>query len=601
MANTTIYPFGTGGSLPSSIGIINDLVNGGADKALSAEQGKILGEDVADLQGAINSIAFVNRETTTLSKADILGLEYLADKIARASDAVENGNISAVYFGNSVGGGVYKIPVSAPGIITFPVFKTSQGYGNIFTRDNGDVISAYYNDTIETGGTFSMIIPEGASFLYLSISASLSSFDYSVLLEGTGAVLRLPDKVLSATIRFLPMLSTLTSESDDSLCLAAIKTRIVNDAIPFHCGFLFHKLPGDDGKIFYGTKLNNAVEIGTLDYTPKDYVLAVSPKDGTIIAAARDQRLPLRVYHNGQNYIVNAKSASDKSPEGWLYNSGVEFIKDGDTEYCVFAEYHGSSQENEVKYIWRGTYPYTSPTDWEAVYYKDTSAYNGGHPTIGSVTHFHMVRRDPWTDILYATTGDYTGQFFWLYSTDYGENWTELATDHIPATTPSWVLDGQPLRCINFLFTEDYIYFATDHGSNNTLSRIKRDSGTGVIDLDTREILYDMPYGIATNSICLVESPHGIFMFTRIDTGFSSEYDKPVPVLFWSLDDERMYTIARIPQLVESWGGHRGKCYSNYTNGQESHPAMGFADNTPCQFAIVGADGTNIGTIFYDI
>lgn len=42
MANKTIYPFGTGGQLPSSIGIINDLVTGGANVALSAEQGKVL-------------------------------------------------------------------------------------------------------------------------------------------------------------------------------------------------------------------------------------------------------------------------------------------------------------------------------------------------------------------------------------------------------------------------------------------------------------------------------------------------------------------------------------------------------------------------------
>ena len=42
MANKTVYPFGTGGQLPSSIGIINDLTTGGADKALSAEMGKEL-------------------------------------------------------------------------------------------------------------------------------------------------------------------------------------------------------------------------------------------------------------------------------------------------------------------------------------------------------------------------------------------------------------------------------------------------------------------------------------------------------------------------------------------------------------------------------
>lgn len=46
MENQTVYPYGTGGSLPSSIGIINDLTTGGANKALSAEQGKVLGNAI---------------------------------------------------------------------------------------------------------------------------------------------------------------------------------------------------------------------------------------------------------------------------------------------------------------------------------------------------------------------------------------------------------------------------------------------------------------------------------------------------------------------------------------------------------------------------
>lgn len=48
MANTSVYPFGTGGSLPASIGIINDLTTGGVDKALSAEMGKVLNETIGD-------------------------------------------------------------------------------------------------------------------------------------------------------------------------------------------------------------------------------------------------------------------------------------------------------------------------------------------------------------------------------------------------------------------------------------------------------------------------------------------------------------------------------------------------------------------------
>ncbi len=50
MANKTVYPYGTGGSLPSSIGIIDDLTTGGADKALSAEQGKVLNEKMVGIE-----------------------------------------------------------------------------------------------------------------------------------------------------------------------------------------------------------------------------------------------------------------------------------------------------------------------------------------------------------------------------------------------------------------------------------------------------------------------------------------------------------------------------------------------------------------------
>lgn len=69
MANKTVYPYGTDGTLPSSVGIINDLSTGGADKALAAEQGKILGErtenyidielsDFGELPGTISGSAW---------------------------------------------------------------------------------------------------------------------------------------------------------------------------------------------------------------------------------------------------------------------------------------------------------------------------------------------------------------------------------------------------------------------------------------------------------------------------------------------------------------------------------------------------------------
>ena len=46
MANHTVYPYGTDGELPSSIGLVNDLTTGGVDKALTAEMGKTLNQNI---------------------------------------------------------------------------------------------------------------------------------------------------------------------------------------------------------------------------------------------------------------------------------------------------------------------------------------------------------------------------------------------------------------------------------------------------------------------------------------------------------------------------------------------------------------------------
>lgn len=48
MGNKTVYPYGTGGQLPSGIAIADDLQTDRADVALSARQGKRLGELVKE-------------------------------------------------------------------------------------------------------------------------------------------------------------------------------------------------------------------------------------------------------------------------------------------------------------------------------------------------------------------------------------------------------------------------------------------------------------------------------------------------------------------------------------------------------------------------
>ena len=66
--NTTVYPFGINGDLPSSIGIVDDVYTGGSDKALSAQQGKILKEEIDDFKEKVGDISY-NRVTYTSGKA----------------------------------------------------------------------------------------------------------------------------------------------------------------------------------------------------------------------------------------------------------------------------------------------------------------------------------------------------------------------------------------------------------------------------------------------------------------------------------------------------------------------------------------------------
>lgn len=75
MANTTVYPYGTGGSLPSSIGLVNDLETGGVDKALTAAQGKFLGDFLFGKNESVNLSSITVSDYSLGSASDWSGLK----------------------------------------------------------------------------------------------------------------------------------------------------------------------------------------------------------------------------------------------------------------------------------------------------------------------------------------------------------------------------------------------------------------------------------------------------------------------------------------------------------------------------------------------
>ena len=538
------------------------------------------------ISGLDSKIAEANAEIEEI-KSDILSATYSKTKATEKFNVI-NDKLTHVLIGRSysdvltsgVGGAMaVEIPCDKYSSIMYPALKTSQDLGSVFLDADDIVIGGLANTTVPTGDPLHIDVPEGAVKFILNISASISSTEWSVTLYK-------PDIIeLNRKVEDLQNGVSMFSDENRNMCLAGIKTDILTNKIPYHRGFLFHKLQNNDNSLWYGTDFNNINKIGVVSFNPTLMRFAISPKDGRVIAIQRDTRNGIWIWDGETETHLDSFTLN---PMAWLYNSGVDFINDGTDEYCIFAEYKGGSPFDSFN-VWRGKYPYTSAADWEIV--KTES------PT--DITHFHMVKRDPWTNILYLTCGDESYQCKWWYSTDCGATWTLL----VSGTDTGW---GNSLcRTINLIFTEDYIYWATDHGESaaehHTLNRIQRDGSTGVLDLTTKEQLALLPKLYATNSICYVESPNGLFMYDRIDINSTSIFGDPIKMMFWDFASEQLVEIASLRLTSDTWGGSRGKCYINYTNSKQPMPAMGFSIDTPCIFDLVCDNPSNIGTIAYDV
>ena len=529
------------------------------------------------LNSFMNSTEMRFGVTYTKAQARDAFVQYSTNRLYQNNNVViGTTTLEQIPYSTSNGAYALIVDVSDADFITYPVFKSSGYFGSFILDANNVVIWAHDEKNLDTGSLKTIKLPVGSVRMLLSISSSLNLLNWSVSM--------IKSTLLYESSKETEETETPFEDSNRNMCLAGIKTDILTNKIPYHRGFLFHKLQNDDGSLWYGSDFRHINRIGNVSFSPSLMRFAISPKDGRIIATQRDARNGLWIWDGTNETRLNGFTAN---PMGWLYNSGVDFINDGSDEYCIFAEYNGTIVSNRDLYVWRGKYPYTSASDWEIVFTQTQQT---------DISHFHMVRRDPWTNILYLTAGDSSSESKWWYSTDNGENWTLL----VSGTETGW--GNSICRTINFVFTSDYVYWATDHGANeHALYRIARNASTGILDLSTKEKLTDLPPLCATNTLCYVESPNGLFMYDRIDTESSSIFGQPITMKFWNFETEQLEDIVSLGFTESTWGGSRGKCYVNYTNTKQPYPAMGFSIDTPCIFDLVCDNPSNIGTISYDV
>lgn len=99
-----------------------------------------------------------------------------------ADDASKVGkNLSTVVGRNTDFGALqlFKIPVYGFSSVNAPVFKSSSGFGYVFTDDNDIIKGLYLNTTINTATYEDIQVPTGATYLYMPLSQAI----YNVLGE----------------------------------------------------------------------------------------------------------------------------------------------------------------------------------------------------------------------------------------------------------------------------------------------------------------------------------------------------------------------------------------------------------------------------------
>lgn len=236
-----------------------------------------------------------------------------------------------------------------------------------------------------------------------------------------------------------------------------------------------------------------------------------------------------------------------KKPSGWLQNNGFLSTKDG----IHISEYTRPSVETAN--AWTASYPLTNASNWTEVLSFPLTTNVAENTTL---KHIHNVDRDPYTGYLYVTTGDFDAGAWMFVSKDGGYTYTKI-------------LDGSEKYCrvLNFVFTEELIYWATDSiGDKHWLFQAQRDS-EGVLDVANIVDLYKFPTDSwATYATIYLKSIEALVFLGRVDV--SGDHTLPIDV--WDIKAGTMHRLDVLDHNGKSnQYGFRCECFEFYPRGNQ--------------------------------
>lgn len=310
---------------------------------------------------------------------------------------------------------------------------------------------------------------------------------------------------------------------------------------------------------------------------PNYYSFAVTD-EGDIICVYRGEivstypRANPIVYPHG-DYSNPVIVSLETKPTAWISNSGM-YTESGE---MWFGEYIRSW--HEYAYVWKVVAPYTNAANWtiQKTYERDSDPSDPSSMVLGKIEHIHCVEKDPFTGIIYVTTGDH---------------YTEARIDYLNDDTWGVLEEANEGVCrqLNFIFTPTYVYWASDASAQydpdqqeyvngaHKFFRATRDAN-GLIDLDNVESysIPDLHASTVTYHTCYVKDPECILILDRHES--SSVYCE-IPFRVWNIKKEQLEIAGTIRQTEYEDGlllGFRAECCQHYPNEINGDIAVGFS------------------------
>lgn len=290
---------------------------------------------------------------------------------------------------------------------------------------------------------------------------------------------------------------------------------ISRDLIHKEFAFMF---TGDAYKYSFGI-LENGDIIAVLDASSVDW------DDNGDVSRSESFRKNPYVFLASENWSIQHEVDFSDSlkPMGWFANHGFRVMPNGSVIFAEYTRYCVLTAN-----IWKLEGDPTDPDNWNVV--KSLSLPD---PNQQLLKHWHTVQYDPYTNVVYASTGDSNAGSFCFYSTDYGDTWTQLGSN-----------SSKYFRFLNLIFTEDNIWWAKDwyDDAEHYLFKASRDSN-GILDLTSIIDYVHIPdvEHLSTYATCYMPEIDAILLLEREDNGGLTS--NPAPIRLCDIKHATLHTI----------------------------------------------------------